>query len=287
MHICRFNGDRLGLVENGIVYDVSDAVAEMPRPRWPYPAGDPLVANLDRIMDVSRSLRDTAKGTPVAKVSLNSPITSPTKIIGAPVNYPMNLDAADPAVRAIVNTNVGKIDRPVEKLGFFLKAISSVVGPSEGISLSWPGRPTYHEVELAVVIGRKARNIQASDALGFIGAYCLALDMTVIGPEDRSFRKSADSYTVLGPWLTDGKAVKDAGQLDLWLEVNGERRQHSSTAGMTVGIARLIELASSAYSLYPGDVILTGTPDGVGAVKPGDVIRAGCEGIGEMTVAVR
>jgi 2,4-diketo-3-deoxy-L-fuconate hydrolase len=110
--------------------------------------------------------------------------------------------------------------------------------------------------------------------------------MSVRGPEERSFRKSADDYTVLGPWLTTADEIVDAEQLTLWLTLNGSARQRSSTAAMLVRIPRLIEIASSAYTLYPGDILMTGTPEGVGAVVPGDVIVVGCDGLGEMTVAV-
>ncbi|MCK1468299.1 fumarylacetoacetate hydrolase family protein [Bradyrhizobium sp. CW10] len=101
-----------------------------------------------------------------------------------------------------------------------------------------------------------------------------------------SFRKSADSYTVLGPWLTTADEIADPEQLTLWLTLNGTERQRSSTAAMTVGIRHLIEIASSAYTLYPGDILMTGTPEGVGAVSPGDIIVTGCDGLGEMTVPV-
>jgi 2,4-didehydro-3-deoxy-L-rhamnonate hydrolase len=138
-----------------------------------------------------------------------------------------------------------------------------------------------------VIIGRIGRNIPASTALDYVAGYMVGLDMTVRGTEDRSFRKSADSYAVLGPWLTTADAVVDPQQLTIWLELNGEPRQRSSTGAMTVGIAELIEIASRVYTLYPGDVLLTGSPEGVSAVKPGDRIRAGCDGIGEMTVDLR
>ena len=91
---------------------------------------------------------------------------------------------------------------------------------------------------------------------------------------------------MLGPWLTTADEIADPQQLTLWLTLNGKPRQRSSTAAMTVGIRRLIEIASSAYTLYPGDILMTGTPEGVGAVVPGDIIFTGCDGLGEMTVPV-
>ena len=110
--------------------------------------------------------------------------------------------------------------------------------------------------------------------------------MTVRGAEDRSFRKSPDSYAVLGPWLVTADEIPNPHDLALSLWVNGERRQHTSTGAMTVDIPDLIAIASSVYTLHPGDVIMTGTPEGVGPVVPKDLIRASCDGIGEMSLQV-
>jgi 2-keto-4-pentenoate hydratase/2-oxohepta-3-ene-1,7-dioic acid hydratase in catechol pathway len=145
---------------------------------------------------------------------------------------------------------------------------------------------TDYEVELAVVIGRTVRDVAAADAMDHIAGYCIGLDMSVRGKQDRSFRKSGDTFTVLGPWLTTADEIDDPGALTLWLSLNGEERQRSSTSAMTVGIPRLVELASQMYTLHPGDVLLTGTPEGVGPVAPGDVIVAGADGLGSMTVEV-
>jgi len=109
----------------------------------------------------------------------------------------------------------------------------------------------------------------------------------VRGPEERSLRKSVDSYTVLGPWLVTADEIGKPGELNLRLSVNGELRQQANTRELILGIPELIELASSFYSLHPGDVLLTGTPEGVGPVKPGDRMIAEIQGIGRMEVAVR
>jgi 2-keto-4-pentenoate hydratase/2-oxohepta-3-ene-1,7-dioic acid hydratase in catechol pathway len=129
--------------------------------------------------------------------------------------------------------------------------------------------------------------VSRDEALGHIAAYCIGLDMTVRGPEDRSLRKSVDSYTVLGPWMVTADEIADPANLDLSLTVNGEARQSSNTRELIFDIPKLISWASSFYTLMPGDVLLTGTPEGVGPVVPGDVIEATVEGIGAMKVAVR
>jgi 2,4-diketo-3-deoxy-L-fuconate hydrolase len=290
MNICRFNGDRLGLVEGLSVFDVTAALRDLPAPSWPYPPGDPLILHLDVIRAAIAAVRPHAPAVPLSNVTLNSPITSPTKVMAAPANYALHvsIDAQDPAVNhGLHNKQLEGVDRPVDKLGLFLKASSSIVGPGEGIALNWLDRRNDHEVEVAVVIGKGGRDIPRQRAFEHIAGYMIGLDMTVRGTEDRSWRKSADSYTVFGPWLTTADAIEDPEKLTIWLDVNGEPRQKSSTGAMTVGIAELIEMCSHVYELHPGDVLMTGTPEGVSAVKPGDVITAGCTGLGEMRVAVR
>jgi 2-keto-4-pentenoate hydratase/2-oxohepta-3-ene-1,7-dioic acid hydratase in catechol pathway len=174
----------------------------------------------------------------------------------------------------------------IHKAGMFLKATSAVVGPGEGITLVHTDRRNDHEVELAVVIGRTAKNVSAAQAPACIAGYCIGLDMTIRGPEERSFRKSPDSYCVLGPWLATPDEVPDSGALRVRIAVNGEVRQDASTSELIVGVAELVAWASSFYTLHPGDVLLTGTPQGVGPVKPGDRLLAQIERIGAMRVEV-
>ncbi|MDB5514427.1 MAG: hydrolase family protein [Tardiphaga sp.] len=289
MRLCRFDDDRLGLVEGLAVYDVTGAIEVVPPFRWPIPMGDALIAHLPAVCRAAQELKPHARQFELAGVKLRSPIANPSKVMAAPANYRLHveIDAKDPAVHHNVhNKQLAGLDRPVETLGLFLKATSSVTGPIPGISLNWHEKRNDYEAELVVVIGKTGKNISAENAMDHIAGYCVGLDMSVRGPEERSFRKSADSYTVLGPWLTTADEIADPEQLTLWLTLNGQPRQRSSTAAMTVGIRRLIEIASSAYTLYPGDILMTGTPEGVGAVVPGDIIVTGCDGLGEMTVPV-
>ncbi len=134
------------------------------------------------------------------------------------------------------------------------------------------------------VIGKTARNVKSGDALDYVAGYCIGLDMTVRGPEERSLRKSIDTFSVLGPWFVTADELADASQLDFWLTVNGEPRQSANTRDLVLSLPMLIEFASS---YYPGDLVYTGTPEGVGPVVPGDVIVTEFEGIGRMTVDVR
>jgi 2-keto-4-pentenoate hydratase/2-oxohepta-3-ene-1,7-dioic acid hydratase in catechol pathway len=137
-----------------------------------------------------------------------------------------------------------------------------------------------------VIIGKPTRDVSAANALSHVAGYCIGLDITIRGPEERSFRKSPDSYTVLGPWLVTADELKDPSHLAFTITVNGEIRQDANTDDLVLGVPELIELASSFYTLHPGDVILTGTPQGVGPVRPGDVLLAKMDKIGEMQVNV-
>jgi 2-keto-4-pentenoate hydratase/2-oxohepta-3-ene-1,7-dioic acid hydratase in catechol pathway len=292
MRLCRFNDDRLGIVGPVAdeVADVSGALAELPALAWPLAPGDQLVAHLPAVLDAAERLLPGAPRVPVSDVTLRSPVANPSKIVAAPLNYADHTRevGADAAIHNHTHTtSFDGYHTPVDKLGLFLKATTSLVGPGEGLHLVHPGRRTDHEVELAVVIGREARDVPVADALEFVAGYSIALDMTVRGPEDRSMRKSADSYTVLGPWLVTADDVPSPGELDLWIKVGDELRQHSNTRHLTVGVAELIALASRWYTLHPGDLLLTGTPDGVGPVSAGDLMTCHVDGVGEMLVAVR
>ena len=148
-------------------------------------------------------------------------------------------------------------------------------------------RRNDHEAELVLVIGKAGSDIPRSRALDHVAGYCLGLDMTVRGREDRSFRKSIDGYAVLGPWMITADEIVDPDALPLSLDVNGETRQKSNTSMLIYDCRRLIEFASSFYTLYPGDLIYTGTPEGVGPVKPGDTIVCRSSSLlGELKIAV-
>jgi 2-keto-4-pentenoate hydratase/2-oxohepta-3-ene-1,7-dioic acid hydratase in catechol pathway len=180
-----------------------------------------------------------------------------------------------------------KISSNIGEAGIFLKANSAIAGPSEGIPIRFPDRRTEHEVELVIIIGKGGTDIPAARAKDHIAGYAIGLDMTVRGPEDRSFRKSLDGYAPLGPWMVTADEIADPDDLTLTLHVNGELRQTAETKDLIYNVSRLIEFASSFYTLYPGDVFFTGSPAGVGPVKPGDVIRAHCDAIGTMEIKVR
>jgi 2,4-didehydro-3-deoxy-L-rhamnonate hydrolase len=282
MKICWFGDNQLGLVEGDTVRDVSAALKALPPPRYPAPKGDPLIANLPLIRAEIAKVAPGAKTFAVKDVRFLSPVASPTKIIGTPVNYLKHIEEA--AAQREVFT--GRYQGGIEEQGLFLKATSSLVGPGEGVKLRFLDRRTDHEMELGVVIGKFANNIPEARALDYVAGYCIALDMVVRGSEDRSFRKSIDTYAVAGPWLVTADEVPDPGHLKFSLAVNGEVRQASDTQFMIMSIERQIAWASTWYPLYPGDIIMTGTCEGVSRVVPGDVMHCEIEKIGAMDVPI-
>jgi 2-keto-4-pentenoate hydratase/2-oxohepta-3-ene-1,7-dioic acid hydratase in catechol pathway len=285
MRLCRFDRDRLGLVDGDVVRDVTAALDVLPQVKYPLPRHDLLVAHLPDVVERAHALARTAPVARLADVCLLSPVANPGKLVAAPVNYESHVDEVrnNPAL----HHNNPALTVTIHSVGVFLKATSSLVGAGEGIAIRKPDRRTDPEVELAFVIGRRASHVSRADAMDYVAGYTIGLDVTIRGSEERSLRKSADSYSVLGPWLVTADEIADPGALDLELAINGVRRQKSNTRHMLLGVAELIELASSFYTLEPGDVVFTGTPDGVSQIVPGDRLVATIERIGSMDVLAR
>ena len=280
MKLCRFDHDRLGLV---LGEDVADVTALFDRsPPWPAPPGDWIVR---QAIELGPALVAAAAGRPkrpFASVRLESPVAAPGKIIGAPINYRAHIEEA----HTDQGIGFGRSFADLKDHGLFLKATSALIGPSEEVRLRFPERRSDHEVELVVVIGREASQVPRERALEHVFGYSIGLDMTIRGPEWPVFRKSADSYAVLGPWIVTADEIADPNSLGLSLSVNGQERQRASTSQLIHDVQALIEYASSFYTLHPGDLIYTGTPEGVGPVQPGDVMDCEIEAIGAMRVVV-
>lgn len=277
MKICRYQTApdgpvKLGVVRGDRVHEVSAATDALPSVRWPYPAGDLLIANLDALRPAMEKLADETPGVPVASVLLRAPVANPGKFVCGAGNHKVVLGAGGHPRR----------------MGFLFKMTNANAGPADGVTLRWPERVTFHEAEIAIVIGRQGTEIPASEALDYVAGYCIGLDMTMQGPEFPSFGKSFDTYGLMGPWLTTKDEIADPDALAYRLEVNGEERTVDTTANLVLGIAQLVEHAASVMTLHPGDVIFSGTPpQSLGPVVPGDTMRIAMDGLGAMTVAVR
>lgn len=269
MKICRFDRNRLGLIDGDEVIDVTEAMADLPPVRWPLPIGDQLILHLDALKPRIEALRNKGPRKPLSSVKLYSPVANPGKILGARGGF-----ASDDITKHPAN-------------GYFIKAQSSLVGPSEGVVIRHADRTTYHEVELAVVIGKTADKVSAASALDYVAGYMIGLDLTMIGSDERATRKSIDTYCVLGPCLVTADEFGRDFDVNMTLSINGKQRQAANLKDMVVDVAGQIEITSNFYTLHPGDVILAGNPDGAAAIQPGDTMRATMDRIGEMDVAVR
>ena len=264
------------------MFDVTRVLGQLPAQHYPLPQKDLFIEALPALRPVLHAAMQSAQRHALAEVCFDSPVANPGKIIGAPINYQAHVDES----RANAAIAHGRNVTSIADWGLFLKAGSSMIGCGQDIQLRFANRRNDHEVELGVVIGSRCRQVRKEDAMAHVAGYTVALDMTLRGTEFQCFRKSIDSYSVLGPWMVTADEVTDPNQLDLWLKVNGLMRQQSNTRHLVYDIARLIEFASSFYTLEPGDVIMTGTPEGVGPVLPGDLLEAGIAQVGEFSIRV-
>lgn len=283
MKLCIFNDERIGVVRAQAVFDVTAIQDRFPATRYGVRQGDVLIAALPSLRPAMEELAAKSPAIPLAEVKLRAPIGHPGKLLGAPLNYQDHVTEAkaDPATFAVAQI------RRVQELGFFLKATSSLAGCADGITLSHTDRRTDHEVELAIVMGRRCRCVARRDALNFVAGYSIGLDITLRGSEERSLRKSIDTYSVLGPYLVTADELGDPSNLDLRLEVNGEVRQQANTRELIIDVPGLIEFASAWYTLEPGDVIYSGTPAGVGPLRQGDSVEASIERVGSIKLMVQ
>jgi 2-keto-4-pentenoate hydratase/2-oxohepta-3-ene-1,7-dioic acid hydratase in catechol pathway len=273
MRFVRFNEDRLGLLtdDDGVV-DLTD--------RLGIDAADPLVEYINGDYDASE-YADEDPDYDRSEVELGSPVERPGKVIAAPLNYENHIEEAL-ADRDITTEEWFSI----EDKGYFLKAPSSVVGPDHGVELPFSDRRVDHEIELAFVMGEDVKDVDAEDAWDHIFGYTILLDISVRGDQDRSNRKSYDTFTVIGPAVVTADEIEDPQDLQMELELNGDRKQYENTGDMVYTCADIVEYASLGATIEAGDVITTGTPEGVSELSDGDTIDAEIEDVGRMLVDV-
>jgi len=206
-------------------------------------------------------------------VAITAPLVNPSKIVAAPVNYFDHKAEMNEATH-------------IDGLGVFLKAPSSLIGDQDVVRLPYDDRRFDQEGELACIIGRTARHVSPQDAASFVFGYTCLLDITMRGGEDRSTRKSFDTFTPLGPYVVTPDEVGDLAELRLTCSVNGQLRQDAAISDLIWDFPALINYASSVMTLQPGDVITSGTPAGVGQISHGDTVSVSVTRIGTLTVSV-
>jgi 2-keto-4-pentenoate hydratase/2-oxohepta-3-ene-1,7-dioic acid hydratase in catechol pathway len=262
--------EKPGLLDaNGTLRDLSGHVGDI--------TGDTISPEgLKKLAAIDPASLPAVSGTP----RLGCPIGTIGKIICVGLNYSDH--AAETGMQV-----------PAEPI-IFMKATTAINGPNDTVVIPRHSKKTDWEVELGIVIGKKAQYVEERDALDYVAGYVLVNDIS-----EREFQierhgqwvkgKSADTFAPIGPWLVTKDEIADPQNLKMWLEVNGKRCQDGSTATMVYGVKHLVSYISQFMTLMPGDVIPTGTPPGVGAgmkppmfLKPGDVMKLSIEGLGEQ-----
>ncbi|KAA9031674.1 fumarylacetoacetate hydrolase family protein [Niallia endozanthoxylica] len=271
MKIALFNENRVGVVDGSNVIDITELTA------W---NNEEPQASLVKLMGEFETLRPKIEAGlsscpvyPVSDVALRAPVPNPSKIVAAPINYILHKQEMNTALT-------------VDGLGFFLKSPSSIIGPDQTVLLPFRDRRVDHEAEIAFVVGKEAKDVKAEDASEYIFGYLALMDITVRGKEDRPWRKSFDTFTPIGPWIVTGDEVENPNQLQMNLWVNDEIRQSANTSDLIYDCYKFFEAASSVMTLLPGDIITTGTPEGVAPITKGDTVRIHIERIGEFSVQV-
>jgi 2-keto-4-pentenoate hydratase/2-oxohepta-3-ene-1,7-dioic acid hydratase in catechol pathway len=287
MKLAVYDDFKVGLVDGELLRPVGhllpEAFDDVPEARvnWLVQHADTLAR---AVSEGGLSSSSAPPAIPLAQVRLRACSPAPRHVFALPGNYREHLGEIG------AMTVSGK--RTANEMGFFLKAPGSLVGAGEAIELPAGSLRRFdHECELAVVIGTPAFEVPAERAPDFVFGYACAIDLTMrIDPgnreEDRSMRKSFATFTPLGPYLVTADEVGDPHDLRTCLSVNGETRQSAHTGAMIVNVWQAIELISSVVPLSPGDVILTGTPAGVGPLRAGDDVEIAIERVGAMRLPV-
>ena len=256
MKLARFGADRVGIVRDDVIVDVTDVAGITPG-EWPPVGMNRLIANFAALKH-GLEIVARGKGVPLASVRLLTPVPWPSKVVAYPVNYHDHGAEMHVGYRA-------------DNQGFFLKPPSSISGPNDPIVLPVnAGRRIDHECELAIIIGKEGRDIPRERHRDHIFGYSCLIDAVIRGKEERVARKAFDTFCPVGPWIvTEDEIGEAASELQGTLWVNGEVKQDANTRDLVLDIPGMIEMASSVMTLYPGDIIATGTPAGVGPDPPG------------------
>jgi 2-keto-4-pentenoate hydratase/2-oxohepta-3-ene-1,7-dioic acid hydratase in catechol pathway len=268
--------EKPGVIINDEIFDVSTYVNDY---------NEAFFGN-SGIEKLSKSIQDIKLTKVDAQVRLGSPLARPSKLVCVGLNYKDHAAETNAPI-------------PAEPILFF-KATTAIVGPNDDLIIPKNSKKTDWEVELAIVIGKKASYVDERDALSHVAGYVLHNDYS-----ERAFQlerngqwvkgKSCDTFAPLGPFIATPDELTDVHNLNLWLKVNGEMLQNGNTSNLIFNIPFLVSYISQFMTLLPGDVITTGTPAGVGLgqkpepwyLKPGDVVELGIDGLGSSRQHVK
>jgi len=273
MKLCRYgkNGfEKPGMIDaQGNIRDLSAAVEQIDQ-------GTISPAGLAKLRKIKAETLPLVKGEP----RLGVPYVGISKFVAIGLNYADHAREANMAI-------------PPEPI-VFMKATTSITGPNDKVIVPKHSTKLDWEVELGVVICKKAQYVPEDKALDYVAGYCVVNDVSERAFQMQSSQwdkgKGCDTFGPIGPWLVTTDEIRDPQNLDMWLDVNGRRMQKGNTRTMIFGVAKLVSYCSQYMTLLPGDIITTGTPPGVGMgvkpdpvfLKPGDVMNLGIQGLGEQ-----
>lgn len=281
MKVALFDEWRVGIVDDRGIVDITDLIPGW-EPVWPFSWMLHFIQSFPQRRGEWAAALAERPAIPLENVRLRPPVPVPSKIVAAPVNYLLHQQEMGGAQGVYAGSTI----KTIEDYGLFLKPPSSIAGPDDEITLPFAGRRTDHEAEVGIIIGRTVRNVTEAEADEAIFGFTGLLDLSVRGQEDRPYRKGFDGFCPIGPWIVTRDEIPDMNRIGFRLWVNGQLRQQGNTQNMIYSMRRLVALASYQTTLYPGDIIASGTPEGVGEVKPGDALQLEVDGIGVLKVAV-
>ncbi|MEX1157334.1 MAG: fumarylacetoacetate hydrolase family protein [Thermomicrobiales bacterium] len=272
MRIATYDDQRMGVVaKDDTVVDITDLLQQYD-PLGPEDLLPDLITHFGELKSELESRSAAGGGKPLNQVKLHSPLTRPTKIVCLIGNYREGTD------------------RPIQILDIFFKSQEGIVGDGDTVVLP-PHQADifHHEAEIAVVIGRTAKDLKESEAMGAIFGYTAYNDVSARGLGRKGINsflgKSFDTFAGFGPWITTADEIPDPQTLHITVDVNGERRQDYSTSDMERPIKELVSYISSVTTLNPGDVICCGTNhQGLGSMQHGDAVTTSVSGIGSFTL---
>jgi 2-keto-4-pentenoate hydratase/2-oxohepta-3-ene-1,7-dioic acid hydratase in catechol pathway len=275
MKLLFFDDFKLGVLKDDSVVDVSDAVRDIPHTS-PHDLINRLIEGFSEYRGRLEEVVNERRGTPVNQVRIRAPHPKPYNIVAMAVNYMED----------------GTRDAPAP-INAFHKSSDAIIGEGDTIVLpDVPATIFEHEAELALVIGKRAKQVKAEDAYDYIFGYLNFIDVSARGllPPGNTFyqMKSRDTFAPIGAWLVTADEIPDPHNLQVRLWVNGELKQNFNTSDMAHKIPRVVEWVSSIHTLEPGDIIATGTNHrGLSAMQDGDAVDMEVEGLGRLHLNVR
>jgi 2-keto-4-pentenoate hydratase/2-oxohepta-3-ene-1,7-dioic acid hydratase in catechol pathway len=293
MKICHYNNGQAGVIAADKVYPLGDALVKAGHARQGYTMLEVITAlgTNPAAMDIARNCEKQGGGVPLSSVKLLAPITNPPTIWCAAANYHAHQAEMEAQHNAPNRKSLSKDELMAE---FFIKPVSSIIGPNGTVMIPKVSKHVDFECELCAIIGKPARNVSEDKALDYVLGYLILWDFSQRDPwgaingqqNTRCIRKGFDTFTGLGPWIVTRDEIAEPQDLHINVEQNGKKVMTAHTRDMICGLREHIRFLSGVVTLNPGVLITTGTPAGVSRLAKGDKLKGTIDKIGTMEVSV-